>query len=133
MGTAMGAVAVPLLVHIQYFVMVAFYAMLMFSFGVLSIFINTPIFVMMQKLIDDDYKGRVFSILETMAMALMPLGMVLFGFLYDVLPAQWILLVSSAVLIIVVLIMARPSVVRKAHPELDKTKNGKVGNRTRII
>src|SRR5690606_7302397 len=90
--------------------------------GVLMIFINTPIQVMMQKTIDDDYKGRVFSILETMAMALMPLGMVLFGFLYDVLPAQWILITSSAVLIIVVLFMARPSVVRKAHPELDKAK-----------
>ncbi len=122
MGTAMGAVAVPLLVHIQYFGMVAFYAILLFSFGAISIFINTPLFVMMQKMIDDDYKGRVFSILETMAMALMPLGMVLFGFLYDVLPAHWILITSSAVLILVVLVMARPSVIRKTHPELDKTK-----------
>lgn len=122
MGTVMGAVAVPLILDIQYFGMVAFYAMLLFSFGVLSIFVNTPMFVMMQKMIDDDYKGRIFSILETMAMALMPLGMVLFGFLYDVLPAQWILLVSSGVMIVVVLVMARPSVARKAHPELDKTK-----------
>ncbi|MFC5602144.1 MFS transporter [Sporosarcina koreensis] len=122
MGFVMGAVALPLLVTFQYNGMFAFYAVLMFSFGILMIFINTPIQVMMQKMIDDDYKGRVFSILETMAMALMPLGMVLFGFLYDVLPAQWILIASSAVLIIVVFIMARPSVVRKAHPELDKTK-----------
>ena len=82
--------------------------------------------VMMQKMIDDDYKGRVFSILETMAIALMPLGMVLFGFLYDVLPAEWILITSSVVLILVVLIMARPSIVRKAHPELDKTQAVKV-------
>ncbi len=67
----------------------------MFSFGVTLIIVNTPIQVMMQKMIDDDYKGRVFSILETMAMALMPLGMVLYGFLYDILPAQWILIVSS--------------------------------------
>lgn len=121
MGIVMGTVALPLLVTFKYNGMFAFYAVLMFCFGVLMIFINTPIQVMMQKMIDDDYKGRVFSILETMAMALMPLGMVLFGFLYDVLPAQWILITSSAVLIIVVLFMARPSVVRKAHPELDKT------------
>lgn len=122
MGVAMGAVAVPLLINLSYNGMFAFYALLMFSFGILSILINTPMMVMMQKMIDDDYKGRVFAILETMAIALMPLGMVLFGFLYDVLPAQWILLTSSGVLIIVVLIMARPSVVRKAHPELGELK-----------
>ncbi|MEZ7173364.1 MFS transporter [Sporosarcina sp. OR05] len=122
MGIVMGAVAVPLLIHIPYNGMFAFYLGLMLSFGLLSILVNTPLFVMMQKMIDDDYKGRVFSLLETMAMALMPLGMVLFGFLYDVVPAQWILLASSSILIVVVLIMARPSVVREAHPELDRTK-----------
>lgn len=125
MGIAMGAVAVPLLTQFPYYGMFAFYALLMFSFGILSILVNTPMQVMMQKMIDDDYKGRVFSILETMAMALMPLGMVLFGFLYDVFPPQWILSISSAVLIIVVLVMARPSVVRKAHPELEKTNSVK--------
>ena len=45
------------------------------------IIVNTPMQVMMQKMIDDDYKGRVFSILETMSMALMPLGVVIYGFL----------------------------------------------------
>ena len=102
--------------------MFAYYATLMFGFGVIQIIVNTPLMVWMQKMIDDDYKGRVFSILETMAMALMPLGMVLYGFLYDIWPAQWILIGSSALLIGVVLVLARPSVVRKAHPELDKSK-----------
>ncbi|GEN84795.1 MFS transporter [Sporosarcina luteola] len=126
MGIVMGAVALPLLLKMPYNGIFAFYTILMFSFGVLMIFVNTPMQVMMQKMIDDDYKGRVFSILETMAIALMPLGMVLFGFLYDVLPAEWILMTSSVVLILVVLIMARPSIVRKAHPELDKTQAVKV-------
>jgi len=73
----------------------------------------------MQKMIEDDYKGRVFSIVETMAMALMPLGTVIYGFLYDLLPAEGILIVSSLLLIVVVLILARPSVVRTAYPELE--------------
>lgn len=67
----------------------------------------------MMKLIEDDYKGRVFSIVETMAMALMPLGMVLFGFLYDVLPASWILISSSVFLILTVFILLRASVIRQ--------------------
>ncbi|QED46514.1 MFS transporter [Cytobacillus dafuensis] len=121
MGMLMGGVAIPLLVTMPYTIIFSYYAILMFAFGVMIIIVNTPLQVFMQKQIDDDFKGRVFSILETMAMALMPLGMVLYGVLYDVIPAQWVLFLSSAVLIGVVLILARPSVVRKAHPEYRET------------
>lgn len=119
LGSIMGAISLPLMVSTSYLAVFIYYIILMLGFGAMIIVVNTPIQVMMQKMIDDDYKGRVFSILETMAMALMPLGMILFGFLYDVIPSQYILLSSSALLIGVVLILARPSVIRKAHPELN--------------
>ena len=124
LGVLMGVVALPLVVSMSYAVTVGFYILLMFCFGVSMIVTNTPLQVMMQKMIEDDYKGRVFSILETFSMGLMPLGMVLFGYLYDVLPASGILMVSSLLLIVVVLILARPSVIRIAHPELKRTKEG---------
>lgn len=122
MGVMIGVVALPLLVNMSYTIIVVYYIVLMFLFGASMIITNTPIQVMMQKMIEDDYKGRVFSIVETCAMALMPLGMVLFGFLYDVFPAESILIVSSILLILVVLFLARPSVVRSAHPELGQKK-----------
>ncbi|TQR14065.1 MFS transporter [Psychrobacillus soli] len=118
MGILMGAVATPLLISMSYSVTFSYYAILMFCLGSAVIITNTPMQVMMQKMIEDDYKGRVFSIIETMAMALMPLGTVIYGFLYDLLPAEGILIVSSLLLIVVVLILARPSVMRTAHPEL---------------
>ncbi|WP_342506727.1 MFS transporter [Sporosarcina sp. FSL K6-2383] len=117
-GILIASIGLPLILPMQYGVMFAYYAIVMFGFGTTLIIVNTPMQVMMQKMIDDDYKGRVFSIIETMAMALMPLGVVIFGFLYDIFPAQWILIISSLLLIGVVLVLARPSVVRKAHPEL---------------
>ncbi|GAA0345300.1 MFS transporter [Bacillus carboniphilus] len=120
MGTIIGAISIPLLISLSYTSTFIYYVLIMFSFGSMVIIVNTPIQVMMQKSIDDDFKGRVFSILEMMAMALMPLGMVLYGFLYDFLPAQWILLSSAALLIGVILILARPSVIQKAHPERDR-------------
>lgn len=122
MGIIMAGIALPLLVKMGYGMTFGYYAMLMFGLGSLVIIVNTPLMVMMQKQIDDDYKGRVFSILETMSMALMPLGMVLYGFLYDVLPAQWILIVSAALFLGVVLVLARPSIIRKAHPELGEAR-----------
>ncbi|KAA0948434.1 MFS transporter [Sporosarcina sp. ANT_H38] len=122
LSVIMGSVALPLLIPMQYGLMFGLYVFLMFSLGATLIMVNTPMQVMMQKMIDDDYKGRVFSILETMGMALMPLGVVIYGFLYDIFPAQWILIGSSLLLIGAVLFLARPSVVRKAHPELGDSK-----------
>lgn len=123
MGIIMGAVALPLFLHLSKSSVFIYCIVLMFALGALVITVNTPIQVMLQKQISDDYKGRVFSILETMSMALMPLGMVMYGFLYDVFPAQWILLLSASLFISVTLILARPSIVRKAHPELGKVNN----------
>jgi MFS family permease len=125
MGVIIAAVALPLLNSLSYGLVFAYYMLLMFCFGATIMIVNTPLQVMLQKTIEDDFKGRVFSIIETMAMALMPLGMVLYGFLYDIFPGQWILLLSAAVLIIVVLILARPSVVRRVHPELAVGKSVK--------
>ncbi|QFT87489.1 enterobactin exporter EntS [Bacillus sp. THAF10] len=117
MGVILGAISIPLVLPMNYWMTFTFYMVIMFSFGSFIIIVNTPIQVMLQKTIDDEYKGRVFSTIETMAMALMPLGMVIFGILYDIFPGQWILLISAGLLIITMLIMARPSVVKKAHPE----------------
>ncbi|MBE4907322.1 MFS transporter [Bacillus luteolus] len=122
LGLLMAAIGIPLVVELSSLLTFIYYATIMFSFGVTVMIVNTPLQVLMQKEIDDDFKGRVFSILETMAMALMPLGMVIYGFLYDVFPPQWILLTSSLLLIGVVLFLARSSVVRKVHPEYGEAK-----------
>jgi MFS family permease len=122
MGTIMGTMGLPLWLKMSTSMVFVYYMVMMFSFGASLILVNTPINVMMQKQVDDDYKGRVFSILETMATGLMPLGMLLYGFLYDVFPAQWIMLLSAALFIGVVLVLARPSIIRKVYPELDRGK-----------
>ena len=122
MGVIMAAVSLPLFVTFSYVGVVSFYLALMFVFGVTMIYVNTPLGVLMQKRIDEEYRGRVFGILETMGMALMPLGMVIFGILYDIIPAQWVLLGSSLVLILAVIYMLRPSIMKQAHPELGETE-----------
>ncbi|MFC0230704.1 MFS transporter [Bhargavaea ullalensis] len=124
MAFTMGGVALPLFIGLPYVAMVIFFGALMLVSGLSSGIVNTPIMVMMQKQVDDDFKGRVFAVLETMAMALMPLGTVLYGFLYDLFPAEWILLSSTIALIGAVLWLARPSVIRRAHPERTAPQTG---------
>jgi DHA3 family macrolide efflux protein-like MFS transporter len=122
MGALMALVTFPLLIQLPYIGVVSFYMVLMFTFGVSMVFVNTPIGVMMQKRIDEEYRGRVFGLLETMSLSLMPLGMVLFGFLYDVVPAQYVLIGSSVILLLAVFYMLRPSIMKQAHPELEDKK-----------
>ncbi|RLL47748.1 MFS transporter [Oceanobacillus piezotolerans] len=117
LGIIIGIFTIPLLINMNSFVIFTYYALLMFLSGSTIIIINTPVQVMMQKLIHDSYKGRVFSIVETGAQALIPLGTIAFGILYDILPAHWIMVSSGCLLIIAVLYLARPAVIRKAHPE----------------
>jgi MFS transporter, DHA3 family, macrolide efflux protein len=122
-GIVLGGISLPLLTRMNDGATFVYYMLLMFCFGMMMIIVNTPLQVMMQKMIDNEYKGRVFSIMDTMGMALTPLGMVLYGLLYDVFPGQWILLLSACLLISVVLILARPSVIQNFYPEL-ATENG---------
>lgn len=121
-GVMMGSVSIPLLISLSYTQTLWFYIGLMFIQGIMVIFTNTPMQVYFQKTIDDNYKGRVFALLETFAIALIPLGMVLFGFLFDAFPAEPIFLISAVVLIGTVLYLARPSILHRAHPELAGVK-----------
>jgi MFS family permease len=122
LGVLMALATLPLIVELPYVGIVSFYIVLMLTFGVTLIYVNTPISVMMQKRIDEEYRGRVFGLLETMAMSLLPLAMVIFGFLFDIIPAEYILISSGVIIIVSVLYMLRPIIIRKAHPEMEEKK-----------
>ncbi|UTI40230.1 MFS transporter [Niallia sp. RD1] len=108
------AAAVPIIISLSTTTVFIYYLVIMFLFGATNILINIPIMVLLQKKIANEYKGRVFTIIETFAMAMMPIGTLLFGFLYDYVPAQWILIMAGCLTIISVFILARPSVMEKA-------------------
>jgi len=117
MALVIGGIAVPLLITFTYQAMFVYYLILMLAIGSFLTIINTPIWVMMQKSVDDDFKGRVISILETMAQVLMPLGTVIYGFLYDWVAAEWVLFISAGIIIGIALFMLRPAVIANAYPE----------------
>ncbi|WP_033541724.1 MFS transporter [Planococcus sp. CAU13] len=121
MSVLLAGMGLPLVVEFTYTAAVVYYLLLMLIFGITNVFVNTPIGVMMQKDVDEEYRGRVFGILESMAMAMMPLGYLLFGLLYDLLPAEYVVLGSSLCLIVLTGYLMRPSILKKAHPELDQS------------
>ena len=118
MSAILAGMGLPLVMDLSYWAKVIFLLALMLGFGISNVFVNTPIGVLMQKDIEEEYRGRVFGILESMAMAMMPLGYLLFGLLYDVVPAQYVIWGSSLCLFLLIAYMIRPSVLKEAYPEL---------------
>lgn len=120
LGILVGIMAIPLIFHFSSTVLFVYFLAVMFSFGCLTVLTNTPIMVMMQKDVDESYRGRIFGILEMMAMGLMPIGSLIFGILYDYVPAQIILLFCSAALILITLVAIPRSLIVSIYPDLKK-------------
>ena len=64
---------------------------------------NTPSIVMLQEKVDSDYMGRVFGIMTMINSSLMPLGMLIFGPLADLIPIEWLLLVTGFLMLLMAL------------------------------
>lgn len=94
----------PLIVTIPKAASFIYYIVFMFLSGVSMIAVNIPMQVHIQKTTDPGYLGRVFGLLETIATAIAPLGMILFGFLLDMLPTSIVMLTLGVGLLLVVLL-----------------------------
>ena len=59
------------------------------------------------KTTDPSYLGRVFGLLETIATAIAPLGMIVYGLLLDMLPTSIVMMTIGGGLLLVVLVGVR--------------------------
>ena len=118
MSTLVIFAAFPIFLNLSTIGNFIYYAVLMFAFGVTNIMTNMPIGVLFQTKIAEEYRSRVFSILSMVGMSLMPLATLIYGLLFDKLPAEYIFIGSGLCLIALTFITLRPSVIKLAHPEL---------------
>ena len=118
-----GTIAIPLIFNFSGPLLFVYFLVNMFCFGSFCVLTNTPIGVMLQKEVDENYRGRVFGIIEMMAMGLMPIGSLVFGILYDIVPAEIILIVCSVLLVIITLVLLPPSLISMAYPELENERS----------
>jgi DHA3 family macrolide efflux protein-like MFS transporter len=82
-----------------------YYSLIMALFGMVIPLLSASTIVLLQEKVPEDYLGRVFGVETMIATAMMPLGMVLFGPLADLVRIEWLLLVSGLLLFIVTLVM----------------------------
>jgi len=61
---------------------------------------NTPSMVLLQEKVEGDFLGRVFGVFGMISSSMMPLGMLLFGPLSDMVRIEWLLMITGIMLFI---------------------------------
>jgi DHA3 family macrolide efflux protein-like MFS transporter len=82
------------------------YIACMAVFGIALPFMNAPATALLQERVEEGYMGRVFSVLAMISSALMPMSMLAFGPLAEIVPIEWLLLGSGAVLMLMTILMS---------------------------
>ncbi len=104
LGVLSGLFAVPLifteLMTIPYFEAI-YYGVLFFIMGCLIVIINIPFFTYIQESTEDQYRGRVMSLITTIASAITPLGFLIHGLLLDFVPTYIIIIYAGSVLVLI--------------------------------
>ncbi len=94
-----------------------FFMFLMVLFSSLGVFATTPTGVVIQNVIDDKHRGRVFGMIETLSVGMGPIGSVIFGALFDVVDAKVIFLSTSLLLILCIAWLMRTSKIGQHNNE----------------
>jgi DHA3 family macrolide efflux protein-like MFS transporter len=89
------------------------YLVCMAVIGVSVPIVSTPFTTILQTKADDEYMGRVVSVLTMLSSVAMPLAMVVFGPLGDVVAIDWLLVATGAAIIVICPVIAADRKVRE--------------------
>ncbi|MBU7592538.1 MFS transporter [Metabacillus halosaccharovorans] len=90
------------------------YLIFMALFGVAMPIFNTPTTVLLQEKIEEEYLGRVFGVMGMISTSMMPIGMLIFGPIADIIRIEWLLLGTGLFIIILTLFMNQNKVLVEA-------------------
>ena len=76
------------------------YLIFMAIVGISMPIFNVPATVLIQEKVEGDYLGRVFGVLGMISSVMMPLGMLVFGPLSDIIKIEWLLMGTGLLLFI---------------------------------
>lgn len=100
------------------------YLIFMGVFGVAMPIFNTPTTVLLQEKIEEDYLGRVFGVMGMISTSMMPIGMLIFGPIADIIKIEWLLIGTGVLMIILTLFMNQNKVLVEAgKPALNDKMN----------
>lgn len=90
------------------------YLVFMALFGVAMPIFNTPTTVILQEKIEEDFLGRVFGVMGMISTSMMPIGMLIFGPIADMIKIEWLLVGTGVFIIILAVFLGRNKVLIEA-------------------
>ncbi|PLR76016.1 MFS transporter [Bacillus sp. V3-13] len=87
------------------------YLIFMAVFGVAIPIFNTPTTVLVQEKVDENYLGRIFGVFGMISTSMMPLGMLIFGPIADVIRIEWLLIGTGLLILILAIFLGRNKVL----------------------
>ncbi len=84
-----------------------YFIIINFSIGGALVFLNLPIFILMQRETSDEYRGRVNGLLGTASLSIQPLGMVLGGLFIDYISSFVLVFICGLLFLISSIIFTR--------------------------
>ncbi|MFV0556100.1 MAG: MFS transporter [Lactovum sp.] len=90
------------------------YLLFMAIFGIAMPIFSTPSNVLLQEKVEEAYLGRVFGVMGMISTSMMPLGMLVFGPIADILAIEYLLIGSGLVLVFLTFLVSRNKSLLKA-------------------
>src|SRR5690606_249975 len=106
MGVCTFALGIPM----NFFIYLTF----MGIFGVAMPIFNTPTTVLLQEKIEENYLGRVFGVMGMISTSMMPIGMLIFGPIADLIKIETILLGTGALMIVLSILLGKDKMLLQA-------------------
>lgn len=117
-GMVMGLCTLALGV-VPYF---SIYLVFMALFGIAMPIMNTPSTVLLQEKVGEGYLGRVFGVMGMISTSMMPIGMLIFGPVADIIEVEWLLIGTGILIIALAFLLSRDKVLVEAgKPALNKS------------
>lgn len=90
------------------------YLFFMAVFGVAMPIFNTPTNVLVQEKVEESYLGRIFGVFGMISTSMMPIGMLIFGPIADVIAIEWLLIGTGVLILILSAFLGRNRVLIEA-------------------
>ena len=90
------------------------YIVFMVLSGVVIPAFNTPAIALLQQKVEGDYQGRVFGVFGMIQSAMMPLSILVFGPLADIMAIEWMLIVTGIIMSIMGVVLYNNKVLVEA-------------------
>jgi len=94
------------------------YSFLMALIGVALAIFNTPYTVLLQEKVEEDYLGRVFGVSNMISSSIMPISMLVYGPLADIIKIEWMLIGSGLLMLVQTTLMMRNRVLIEAGKQI---------------